>query len=326
MDIILNNINEYYKINFKTIVYTVFIRVLGNSAINSLVNICLPIFLSLLLEVPVEKRNEKFTTYVLIILFAIIIINILFYIANYIKNKNEKWKNLLDSVTKHISAIHIETANSIFRMHKHTRKSIDCNEFVDKTHFNQIADFQEMSFLVCKSIYDIINNEIGCEDCQVTVYQKFLKSDGKKYDTVKMIAYATKDSIIPSTYESTYNINKHAPDTAFMKLFKRTEIDTIIYHSHKCVQENFILLQGSEKREKDICQYIGIPIKTNTNNVVCVLQIDVSKKKILGKNYKEIKIFADNILKPFSSILYNAYERDGVFNTLYEVWLNSLQK
>lgn len=318
----LKDVHKYNSLNLKTIGYLLFIKIFGNTSVNSFINIIVPIILSVLLSFPSEKRDEDFNKYIWAIIIFIICFNLLSYIATYIKNKNEKWKSLLSSVVEHISAIHIETGTNIYRMHKHTKSSIIKNQLVDKTHFNQIADFQEMSFLVCRSIYDIIERELECDECEVTVYQKFPKEKNKKYNTVKMIAYATKDRAIPSTYNVTYNINKNSPKTIFMSIFKQNKANTIIFHKQKIVRQNFVMLQGSEDREQMIHQYIGIPIKTNSNNVVCVLQIDVPRKKLLGKNYKEVKLFADNILKPFSSILYNAYERDCVFNTFYEVWMN----
>lgn len=325
-DNILKDMHEYSKLNIKTIFYIGFIKIFGNSFFNSFINICSPILLSILLAIPMENRSEYFDSYIYTIVGLVIGFNLLYYIASRMNNKNQKWKNLSSCVTKHLSGIHIETANNIFRMHKHTKNSIDKQEFVDKTYFNQLAGFQELAFLVCNAIYDIISDELDCEECEVTVFQKFPKNNNQKYDTVKMIAYATKDCIIPSTYSNTYKISKKSEATNFMELFKRNQTGAIIYHTKRKVANNFVLLHGSEDREREICQYIGIPIKTNTNNVVCILQIDVSRKKVLGKNYKEVKLFSDNILKPFSSILYNAYERDRVFNTLYEVWSYSLQK
>lgn len=312
--------SAYSKINIKTILYILYIRIFGNISFNSFLNICLPIVLSIIFEIPEENRDGNFRTYVVVIIAAIVVFNLLFYIANVMKNKNEKWKNLLDNVIKHISAINIETANNIFRMHKHTKASIASNSIVDKNHYNKIADFQQLAFLVCKAVYEIISEQLGCDECEVTVYQKFIKEKGKKWDYVKMIAYATKDSTIPSTYETTYNINKNALNTVFMQLFKKTNPDPVILHKQKEIKSQFVFLDKSKQREEKICQYIGMPIKANGNNVICVLQVDVSQKRILGKNYKEVKFFADNVLKPFSSVLYNAYERDCVFNTLYEIW------
>lgn len=322
----MKNIQEYYKLNIKTILYLGFINIFGNSFLNSLINICAPIVLSILLAIPIENRFKHFNRCIYIIFGLIIVFNIIYYIANHINKKNQKWKILSGCVTRHLSGIHIETANNIFRMHKHTKNSIDKKEFINKSYFNQLTGFQELAFLVCNAIYDIVSNELECEECEVTVYQKFPKCNNQKYDTVKMIAYATKDCVIPSTYDRTYKISKNSKQTNFMELFKMNQVNAIIYHTKEKVSEHFVLLSGSEVREKEICQYIGMPIKTNTNNVVCVLQIDVSKKKILGKNYKEVKLFSDDILKPFSSILYNAYERDLVFDTFYEVWSHSLQK
>lgn len=284
----IKDLQKYYTQNFKTIVYVLFLKIFGNTYINSLINIIVPILLSVLLAIPTDKRSLNFNNYVFILIIFVVLFNILYDFASHLKNKNEKWKNLLNSVTKHISAIHIETGTNIYRMNKHTKNSIECNQLIDKTHFNQLVDFQEVSFLVCKSIYDIITEDLECDECEVTVYQKFPKEKNKKYNTVKMIAYATKDRAIPSTYNVTYNINKNSPKTIFMSIFKQNKANTIIFHKQKIVRQNFVMLQGSEDREQMIHQYIGIPIKTNSNNVVCVLQIDVPRKNYLGKIIKRL--------------------------------------
>lgn len=316
--------DNYNSINLKTILRILFIRIFGNIYFNSIINIILPIVLSLLFEIPSDKRNKHFSIYIIIVIGIIIIENILYFIANFMRNKKIRWENLSTNVVNKISTMHIDTANNIFRMHKHTKASILENTYIDENHFNKLADFQQVSFLVCKAIYDMICNQLECYDCEVTVYQKFGKKQGERWDHVKMIAYATKDSIIPATYEQLYYINQKATETMFIQLFKQKTTDAIILHNHKAVEKNFKVLEYSREREEKICQYIGIPVKTNTNNVICVLQVDVSQKNILGKNYKEVKFFSDKVLKPFSAFLYNAYERDCVFNTLYEIWSNTL--
>lgn len=316
-------VDEYYKVNFKSVLYTIFMKTFGSASFMSLVNICLTVALTVLFGKPKLLEEKIFNAWIIIIIVAIIICNILFYIANVIKEKNNKWKNLLNSTTKHISAINVETANNIYRMHKHTKSIISSNTRIDKDNFNKIADFQQLAFLVCKAIYEIVSEDLNCTDCEVTVYQKFMKEKDKRTDYTKMIAYATKDSIVPSTYHVTYHINKNAKNTNFMKMLKKTNTESIIIHRKANMKGNFEILEMSKEREEKICQYVGIPIKTNNNNVICVLQVDVSEEKILGNNYKDVKFFADNILKPFSSILYNAYERDCVINTLYDAWTNS---
>lgn len=85
------------------------------------------------------------------------------------------------------------------------------------------------------------------------------------------------------------------------------------------IGKNFKMLNGSNEREKNICQYVGIPVKTNRNEIEFLLQVDVSKPKILGKNEKQMKTFANNVFYPYAVLLHKTYERDLIFNKYYDM-------
>ncbi|MDO4305090.1 MAG: hypothetical protein Q4D94_14380, partial [Bacillota bacterium] len=134
------------------------------------------------------------------------------------------------------------------------------------------------------------------------------------------IAYKNTRDNEPSSYNKEFKIisdENHSP--VFINLFKDLNAEVKILHTPKSIAEEFIYLDGSENREKKLCQYIGVPVKTNRNKIEIILQIDVSKKKALGKSYNDLKQFSDQILIPFCNLLYFSYERDFILNKFYDI-------
>lgn len=308
----------------RTALYVIFIRVFGNKLFNTMTNVILPIILTVLYENKDVIDDNIFNISISVTIVSTIMLNILFCIAEFSKEKETKWYTLSKSVCQGIQYINKKTAINIYRLHKHTKHSIENNLFIDGTYLNQISDFQEISFMVCKSIYEIISKVLNCEDCQVTVFQRFTEIDSKEY--VKMIAYANKNTSTPSTYNTPYYSKNKKPNTIFKQLFKNSNADEIILLNKKAVNNKFEKLKGSESREKEIQQYIGIPFKGDYEKVIFILQIDVSKKYALGKKEKDIKELSKVFFSPYINVLYNGYENDRVFNMLYSVLANNARR
>lgn len=53
----LKNVYKYNSLNLKTIGYLLFIKIFGNTSVNSFINIIVPIILSVLLSFPSEKKR-----------------------------------------------------------------------------------------------------------------------------------------------------------------------------------------------------------------------------------------------------------------------------
>lgn len=180
-----------------------------------------------------------------------------------------------------------------------------------------VADFQTTSITICESIQNMLTSEYGTEiKCEVTLMKKVSKH-------IKMVAYSNNDSKRPSSYAKEFSFDDE--DIHFVELFKNLNGKISCLPDKKSVNEKFKKLKGSEEREKEICQYIGIPIKTNRNEIELLLQIDVSQKNVFGRNEEEVYMFARNILYPYAVLLHKAYERDLVFCRLRELVIK-LQK
>lgn len=85
----------------------------------------------------------------------------------------------------------------------------------------------------------------------------------KENNKIKMISYANKNNQMPSTYRQVYNLKDS--EICFIRLFNDLNAEIICYPNKKVVEQNFKILDGSANREKQICQFIGIPVKTNRN-------------------------------------------------------------
>jgi hypothetical protein len=216
-------------------------------------------------------------------------------------------------------------SNQIYRLNNKISDTIHSNKQFQIDNFNTIANFQTFSFVLCEDIYYQIKNVLDCEDCQITIFQRFQDEENKHF--VQMIAYANKNTTVPSSYSNSFYLNekrkKKKNKTVFERIFESQEDEPIILHNKKMVLDEFVLLNGSETREKEICQYIGIPIRTNRHMNELLLQIDVSKDKVLGRNKKQLLEITNSIFIPYTKLLLTGYERDKIFNILFEILSNN---
>lgn len=140
---------------------------------------------------------------------------------------------------------------------------------------------------MCNELHSFIINFCDCDECEVTIFQRF--TDDKNNDFVTMIAYKNSQNRQLATYGKNFNLTKKKNVPLFINLFKDANAEIKILHNKKQLKKDFIIFDSSRTREERICQYIGIPIRTNRNKVEILLQIDVSKAKVFGNRYKTIK-------------------------------------
>ena len=248
----------------------------------------------------------------------IVVFNIISVIIRKIQSDSQRYLNLIFKCYSDCSSINSKGATSIFRLNKTIGKHIANNKPVNKIVFDKIADFQTFAFTICESIQNMIRNEYGDDvKCEVTLMRK----DG---NNVKMIAYANNEREMPASYTQTYNLNE--VNYYFVNLFNDLNGKISCLPNKVMVNEKFKKIPGSEKREKDVCQYIGIPIRTNRNQIELLLQIDVSKEKVFGKGEANVLVFAKNILYPYATLLHKSYERDLIFNQYYDMITTVLSK
>jgi hypothetical protein len=270
----------------------------------------------------VSKHDKKWL--ILLILYIIVdaILNLMLIIIREHQKGKEKWKYLYKYMYQEHSRLYTEISSHTYRINKEIIKTIRENQPVTIDCYNKIHDFQALAMEVCKSINHTISDKIKECSCQVTIMQRIKLSDDK--DGCKMLGYSNKYEKEPASFHTEFKL-KGKDKTIFQKIFCNTETTTIILKNRKEVTKEFIELKTSKTREGDICQYIGIPIKSNRNLIEFVLQVDVSIPGILGKNNKEIFQFSEMIM-PYANLLSMQYERELIFTKFYELLSTNLPK
>lgn len=294
------------------------IRIFTSGIIRTIVNVVMPIFISLY-SVSYNK-NVNFSWYcpLIVLLLIIVTYNIIAEILLSKKKNSNIYNDLLVDCYNNQSDINKNSATKLYRLNNLIIKHISKQKPVDKIVFEKIADFSSVSFDICNSIYKIITNRFGVEtECEVTVYH----SDGK---AVSMIAFANKNTSPPTTYKKIYKINAKNKDYLFVRLLDNTNDKPHCCVNKEEVDKDFKYIEDSEERERKICQYIGVPLKTARKKNELLLQIDVSKPNVFGKKKKDITKIAENIFRPYVALLHKAYERDLIFDNYYDLIVEHL--
>lgn len=303
-------------ISGKNLLKILLFKLFTSDILNAIINIILPIIISIRCTDYSNDTNWWLSTIIIIII--IIIFNIISVILKNIQEKQNKNLNIIYKCYNDQSTINKKAATKIYRLNKSINGYIKDGTPINKKVFDKIADFQTLSFIVCESIRNMLVTEYGKDiKCEVTL----MKNDS---GNIKMLSYSNDDNKIPSSY--TKNFNYDDIDIYFVKLFKDLNAEITCLPNKKSVNDNFKKIKGSEKREDQICQYIGIPIKTDRNEIELLLQIDVSKNNVFGKNKEQVLSFAKNILYPYATLLHKSYERDLIFSQYYDMITSMLSK
>lgn len=299
----------------KKLIKILFIKIFTSDILNSLINIILPVFISI--HCTIYKNELSWWIVTTIIGFVIIIFNVLSILIRKNQNKNKKELNIIYKCYNDQSVINNKTATKIFRLNKLINEYLSDQKPINKKVFDKVADFQTISFLICESIHNLLKDEFGEDiNCEVTLMKKYNPRN------IKMIAYANNENKMPSSYKTSFKSDD--TNIYFVKLFNDLNAEISCLVDKESVHKNFKQLQGSDIREDKICQYIGIPIRTNRNEIELLLQIDISKEKVFGKNKSEVLLFAKNILEPYAILLHKSYERDLIFNQYYDMMVSVL--
>ena len=270
-----------------------------NDFINAIINILMPCIISV--HCTNFKDDKEWWSFTVGICIGIVVFNIISTIIKSIKTKETKQLIIVHKCYEEQSAINSKFATNIFRLNKSVNEFITNNIPITKKSLDKIADFQTFSFSICESVHSMLCKEFGKDIlCEITLMKK-------ENDKIKMVAYANNDNKMPSSYKTEFTLD--TTDICFIRLFNDLNGEILCLPTKKDITNNFLKLQGSIKREDEICQYIGIPIKTNRNSIELLLQVDVSKPRVFGKNKKQMDSFAKNILYPYAMLLYKSYEK-----------------
>lgn len=298
------------SINGKKLLKLLILKFLTSDIINMIVNIVIPCILSVHCTKYI-KNNKTWWIITCSLVLIIIIYNIFSTVAKKINQKNIRLLNIVYNCYNEQRMINCKFATKIYRLNNTIMNHVSSKTRIDKKALDNFADFQSVSFDVCQSIHKILNEEFG-EDilCEVTLMKK-------EKNIIKMVAYANNNGEMPSSYKEKFALKNS--DVYFVRLFNNLNAKIVCLSTQEDIGKNFKMLNGSNEREKNICQYVGIPVKTNRNEIEFLLQVDVSKPKILGKNEKQMKTFANNVFYPYAVLLHKTYERDLIFNKYYDM-------
>lgn len=283
----------------------------------TIVNTIMPIIISIYFLG--FDTNIAWTWYIPIVLMITgILLHNIFAEILLVKDKKElEYMDLLEYCYRNQSAINRRSASKIYRLNKLIAKHLKNNKPIEKIVFDKVADFNTISFDICSSIYRMIEDKYGTDaECEVTVYQLRKNAD------ITMIAFANSRNEPPTSYNTVFK--KTNTNYLFVKLFNNLNAEIHVCPDMKSVQNDFTWIDGSDVREKKICQYIGIPLKTDRNRIELLLQIDVAKPNIFGKTKKEVIKIAKDLFYPYVVLLNKAYERDLIFDGYYDIIVEKL--
>lgn len=292
-------------------------RFLISPIFRTIVNTIIPIIISIYFLG--YNKTVRWTWYIPVILLIIMILFHNIFAELFLKKdkKELEYMDLLEHCYRDQSAINRRSASKIYRLNKLIAKHLKNNKPIEKIVFDKVADFNTISFDICSSIYRMIEDKYGTEaQCEVTVYQL------KKNADITMIAFANSRNEPPTSYNTIFKRNNKK--YLFVKLFNDLNAEIYICPNKESVQKDFTWIDGSDVREKKICQYIGIPLKTDRNRIELLLQIDVSKPDIFGKTKEEINKIANDLFYPYVVLLNKAYERDLIFDGYYDIIVEKL--
>ena len=251
-----------------------FLYSITNDWLVLIINTLIPIFLPILFE----KKN-KFQFIILLIIF--ILFSWWYSIVNLYKNRrNKKDKN-------------VKVINEDINVAMTTLDNYINNEYVDNGIFEFASD------LVSSSIYNSICNITGCE-IRVSVIQQFIENSKKN---CIMVSRRSKKRQKSRKQQKTVKYKKHK-DYYYNKILLDNKEDMIIFNESQ-VEKNFYY--QNKDRRSHICQYIAIPDKNSSNEIVFILQLDAMKPDAFGKNREEINDFYDNYIYPYICFLRHAY-------------------
>lgn len=188
------------------------------------------------------------------------------------------------------------------------KKDIDILKKLDR------IDFQSAACLVCETLRDTLSKNEEKDDVYVTVFQK------TSPDKCKMIAYSVNYEV--SSYGVEYDIPSQNEEDLFGKIEYHSYVfysgikEITTFHTHELVMKAFVIHSNSEEREKNIQQFICIPISPAKLGVTFLLQVDTNVPNFFGDNKKAVDDFAKNIIFPFAQILHMAYEQSRMIEQL----------
>jgi len=192
-----------------------------------------------------------------------------------------------------------------------------------KSDFGNLS-YQDVAALVCHNIYDAIKISTDKDTHQVSLMQRFKeKKTGVQY--IKMISYGNANQISPSIFDKHFYLDR---DQSYyhVKIFNQNRNNIFILKNATEIKNEFVY--GRNLNDNNIVQYIAIPVVSEDEGIVSLLQIEITEELLIGRTKEEIREF----VKPFMAyihILTVNYYQDQLFKVLvkkFDILKKSKQK
>lgn len=237
-------------------------------------------------------------------------------------DSNQFLADRIDDELKSLTTITSIASKRIYRVAREIKHNGWSKQIKD---FRELYGFQQISFAVCKEVYELFKQHFGMTSQWVTIYQRFESKDG---DFCKMISYYNADYQEPSSYKKEYSI-KHSKKKKVeyhTVLMGKSESTIAVLKDRQEIIDNFVFHTESSEREKQIQQYIGLAETVCNRNVFFILQIDTDIENGFGKSKEEICGFAEKYLKPYAILLAMHYEADRLLEVNYNDTIKNSEK
>lgn len=272
MEIIFNFIKRNRKNPF--VLLLSFLYSITSEYINTLINVVAPIYLSVIFE-----SDKKNTFLILLIIYAVIEMwyNFVNIYNNYKNKSNVDNRRILDEIN-----IIMTTLDNY----------INNNDNVEGV-------FEFASDLVSASLYHTIPTIIE-GDIRISIIQQF-KSEEKKQCIMLSRNSRTRQKAKKSINTVKYEKNK---DYYYKKILLDNKESLIIFNEEQI--DKYFYYKNKDMKS-DIKQYLCIPIKHQTNDIIFLLQLDSMKENAFGKRKEEVNEFYNNYIYPYICFLRHAY-------------------
>ena len=236
----------------------------------------------LIIIIPIVLSNCEGKMYY-ILMIILVLITIWYTQVNAYKKKRYKIEQGIKMVLEHINL---------------------CITSLDE-YINNNCDgdgiFETACDLVSSSLYKTITNYTNCQ-IRISIIGQFIEK-GKKNCVMLSRKSMNREICTKSQRRVNYKGNT---DYYYLKILSDNNDDMIILNKEE-IENNFCY---NSKIKSNICQYIGIPDKYNTDNIIYLIQLDAMEENIFGKTEEEIKLFYKNFIYPYISFLRHAYNME----------------
>lgn len=195
-----------------------------------------------------------------------------------------------------------------YKINKNDKMILEEITAITTTLDNYIIDngnegiFEFASDLVSSSLYNTLKKVVNC-DIRISVIQQFIQNGNRS--CVMLSRYSkSRQNCQKSQRSVKYDKNKQKNNYYYLKILADNKENMIIFNE-KQINKHFC--HKNKNRKSNIKQYLCIPDKIETNNIIFLLQLDAMKEDAFGKSEQEINDFYDNYIHPYDCYLRHAY-------------------